>query len=90
MPSATIKYGQIIDKYAELVKELYSDPIEEVLIGSFLDSNDELLPSLPVVHKRKLPGKPRNDKVTKDIRSFFAAGTMVVKEKGKKKIIVID
>ena len=55
MPSATMKYGQIINKYAELVNELYSDPIEEVLIGSFLDSNDELLSSLPVVHKRKLP-----------------------------------
>ena len=77
-------------QYAELVNELYSDPIEEVLIGSFLDSNDELLSSLPLLHKRKLPRKPRNDEVTTDIRSFFAAGSLVVKEKGKKKIIVID
>ena len=93
---ATVKNHMLLDRYKQLVNELYCEPKGEVIMGSFL-VNTQLPPStlLP------LPGpssssQPKKKKARKDdnegvaIRKFFVAKEKVSNKQEKEKNDILE
>ena len=84
MPS-TFKNAQLAERYLQLVKDRYTEPKDEKILGSFIT---EALPELVETNKAKkqqAPKKNRN-RPNHDIRDMFKA----VAQKKSKPADVID
>ena len=75
---ATVKNHLLIEKYVELVKELYTDPKEEVIYGSFLSRATEVDFTAEAttiakggMKKTSAKSKVENATTSKDIRQMF-------------------
>ena len=88
----------VVDQYKELLKEFYTEPQEEEILGSFLaisplDDNDERPRTVPEKKKKKLEKQP-NQGSTKshDIRVMFQAQIRRQQEttKNDNNTIIID
>ena len=62
-----------MEKYIQFVQELYTEPKDEEILGSFLNaevnSNDLTISALSIVHALKIRKKPEVQ--MKDIRNYF-------------------
>ena len=93
--SGTVSNLLVMEKYKQIVEELYTEPKDEQILGSFLELDpDEQMHTTctnnmpgPKKIKKKINAQP----ATKDIRNFF---TPLTKEKGQQKgkciIVEID
>ena len=63
----------LMDKYKELVEELYTEPNNEEVLGSFIEINKDIdnLPSQHAPKKSKATEDISCSKSQTDIRSFF-------------------
>ena len=90
--SGSIKGHTLIQRYQQMVEELYCAPKEEVIMGSFfkqiVPTEDE--PRVKKKKKTSTTKKTEKSKGCKDIRSFFQNAGRPPSNKDSKRAIVID
>lgn len=69
----TIRNHLLLDRYRELVNDLYCEPKEEIILGNFLTPNEEQEPLPPPKRKKKVTPPPKPDITVRsnDIRTLF-------------------
>ena len=85
---ATVKNHMLIERYLQLVKTLYAEAKNEVILGSFLARLD--VPPKQIAKKTKDPVPKKKPKTNRDIRTMFAAKSTTLKKKTESMSIVID
>jgi len=87
---ATVKNHMIMDRYVELVKNRYTEPKDEVVLGSFLVSVPRPIVNAVKTNQKKKTLKRKSEK-TVDIREMFKRNTQNQKrQSAKQKVIEID
>ena len=95
----TIKNHMLLDRYRELVEQLYCEPKEEVIIGNFLTPDTNLNINRHTQSRNTTQRKKNNDEQQtsskNDIRKFFTklppvAKRTKVQEKDDSECIIID
>ena len=84
---ATVKNHMLIEQYLQLVKTLYAEPKNEVILGSFLARLDA---PKQIAKKTKDPVPKKKPKTNRDIRTMFAAKSTTLKKKTENMSIVVD
>ena len=101
MPATTVRSHLLLDKYLELVKDLYADPKNEKIIGSFIVASDErthaTTPSInSSTNARKKAAKSSKPPVkSRDIRTLMSVsnvdgGDRRAQQPKPKKIVLIE
>ena len=81
----TVKNNQILERYLSLFDNMYTEPDNEVIVGSFLN---EASPHVPQVKRTYHASRNvRTKKISYDIRTLFAQQTSTHE---KKDVIEID
>ena len=94
----TVSNLLVMEKYKQLVAELYIEPKEEEVLGSFLEAHAEQRGEAEEDHRRskekppKPPKKTQHESGVRDIRTFFSPvqRETTKKDKGQKKPEVIN
>ena len=69
--SGTIRNHLLLDRYRELVTELYRESKDEVIIGNFLSPTEQLPVERPQKRNRKVSVPEKEKTRSKDIRRLF-------------------
>ena len=85
---ATVKNHMLIERYLQLVKTLYAEPKNEVILGSFFARLDA--PPKQIAKNINDPFPKKTPKTNRDIRTMFAAKSTTLKKKTENMSIVID
>lgn len=89
--TGTVSNLLVLEKYRQLVETLYTEPKEELILGSFLQTTavlDLAAPAEEKVKRKKTAKVPSGSKTTtqiKDIRSFFGKAHQAKKRKTNEK-----